>query len=526
MGVQARVWTQSGTRPRGLDLVLIDGRATAADAQAVGITGPGFASSAAYAAAATPTIVPRAGWGADESLRTGEPRYASTVKMAFVHHTVTSSTYSRAQGPAQVRAVYAYDTLGLGISDLGYNFMVDRYGTIYEGRAGGIERAVVGAHTAGFNKESFAVAVLGDLHNVRPGTTELARIVNAVGTVAGWKLGLFHRDPMAPVSLVSDGKYGTSKYNAGEVATMQYSLIGHGDIGLTACPGKYLRSQLGLIRDVARKYQGTMIWNPAAKTAVWPWQPAPATAQSGTSITATVSEPMKLTLRVTSPCTPEPVRTVGPLSVPAGDASVPWDGLDDAGQPVAPGRYSVEISGETDGGAVPLPAAVDVDIDSVGGAPRGPCAQVWRSAAAGSVAEAVLEGNADVATTSIAVIAGSDSADLADAVVAAVLARRLKAVFAVVPPSGVSSRVMDHLKSRGITRAIIVARNGRLPGLPGALSSAGIDDVTSVAGDSTQAVSLSAMNRGWSASTTAVVVPAAASGGVLATAGAYAAARR
>lgn len=523
-GIQARVWTASGRRPRSLDVVLIDGRANAADAQAVGAgrTWP----NAAFAAAATPTVVSRAGWGADESLRTGDPRYASTIKMAFVHHTVTSSTYSRAQGPAQVRAVYAYDTLGLGISDLGYNFMVDRYGTVYEGRAGGVERAVVGAHTAGFNKESFAVAVLGDLQNVRPGTTELARVVNAVGTVAGWKLGLFHRDPMEPVSLISDGKYGTSKYNTGEVAKMPYSLVGHGDIGLTACPGKYLRTQLGLIRDVARKYQGSMIWNPAATATSWSWQPAPASAQSGTSITATVSEAMKLTLRVTSACAAAPVRTLGPVSVDAGAVDVAWDGFDDAGQPVPPGHYTVEISAVTDSGAVPLPATVEVDIDSVVGAPRGPCEQVWRAGASGSVAEAVLEGNAALAATTTAVIAGSDSADLADAVVAAVLARRLKAVFALVPPSGVSSRVIDHLKTRGITRAVIVAREGRLPGLPGALSAAGVGTVTSVAGQSSQLLSIAAMRRGWTSSTTAVVVPASASAGVLATAAAYAAARR
>ena len=526
IGVQARVWTADGVRPAALDLVLIDGRATAADAQAVGAAVGGLGATAAYAASTQPSIVSRADWGADESLRTGEPRYAATVKMAFVHHTVTSSTYSRAQGPAQVRAVYAYDTLGLGISDLGYNFMVDRYGTIYEGRAGGIERAVVGAHTAGFNKESFAVAVLGDLHNVRPGTAELARIVNAVGTVAGWKLGLFHRDPMAPVSLTSDGKYGTSRYDAGEVATMPYSLVGHGDIGQTACPGKYLRTQLGLIRDVARKYQGTMIWTPAAAAVAWPWRPAPATAQSGTAVTATVSESMALTMTVTSACASEPVRTIGPLNVPGGDVTVRWDGFDDAGQPVPPGRYFIEVSAVADSGAVPMPAVVAVDIDAAVGAPRGPCDQVWRYAPSSSVAEAVLEANADIASTSTAVIAGSDSADLPEAVVAAVLSRRLKAVFALVPPSGLSARVVDHLKTRGITRALIVARNGRLPGLPGALSNAGITDVTSIAGDSPASVSLAAMTRGWPKSTTAVVVPAKASGGVLATASAYASARR
>ncbi len=84
-------------------------------------------------------IVTRAQWGADESLRRGSPSYA-TVKMAFVHHTDTGNDYTAADAPAIVRAIYAYHTQTLGWSDIGYDFLIDRFGTIYEGRYGGVAR--------------------------------------------------------------------------------------------------------------------------------------------------------------------------------------------------------------------------------------------------------------------------------------------------------------------------------------------------------------------------------------------------
>ena len=100
-----------------------------------------------------PSIVTRTEWGANESWRSGSPSYAP-VKMAFVHHTASGNGYSAAEAPAVVRGTYAYHTKSLQWSDVGYNFLVDRYGVIYEGRYGGVARGVIGAQVLGFNTGS------------------------------------------------------------------------------------------------------------------------------------------------------------------------------------------------------------------------------------------------------------------------------------------------------------------------------------------------------------------------------------
>ena len=112
--------------------------------------------------AGAPAIVPRAGWKADEKIRRAGPSFAANLRIAIVHHTAGANGYTAAQAPAIVRAIELYHVKGNGWNDIGYNFLVDRFGTVYEGRYGGIERNVVGAHAEGFNTGSFGVAVLGE----------------------------------------------------------------------------------------------------------------------------------------------------------------------------------------------------------------------------------------------------------------------------------------------------------------------------------------------------------------------------
>ena len=71
---------------------------------------------------------------------------------AVVHHTAGSNSYTAAQSAAIVRAIELYHVKGNGWNDIGYNFLVDKYGQVFEGRIGGIERNVVGAHAEGFNR--------------------------------------------------------------------------------------------------------------------------------------------------------------------------------------------------------------------------------------------------------------------------------------------------------------------------------------------------------------------------------------
>ena len=109
-----------------------------------------------------PAIVSRAAWGADESLRSASASYMGSVDVAIIHHTASTNAYSDATAAAQIRSVYAYHTASLGWSDIGYNFLVDRFGRIYEGRAGGVDRAVQGAHAGGFNSGTVGISALGN----------------------------------------------------------------------------------------------------------------------------------------------------------------------------------------------------------------------------------------------------------------------------------------------------------------------------------------------------------------------------
>jgi hypothetical protein len=186
----------------------------------------------AAAEAATYPVKTRKDWGADESWRKGDPSYA-TVRFAVLHHTGVSShnEYDRSEVPGIIRGMYRYHTQSLGWKDIGYNFIVDRYGTVWEGRHGGIERGVVGAHAAGFNTGSFGVALLGNFETAQP----TSAAVKAATELMAWKYHVHDIDPN-PARLV--------RHNSRWINT----LSGHRDVGNTLCPGRYLYDQLDDIR--------------------------------------------------------------------------------------------------------------------------------------------------------------------------------------------------------------------------------------------------------------------------------------
>ncbi len=101
--------------------------------------------------AGAPKVISRAGWGADESQRGLEPSSYSTFKGTCVHHTAGSNNYTESQAPGIVRGIYAYHAQTLGWGDVGYNALVDKFGNIYEGRYGGLDKNIEGAHAGGFN---------------------------------------------------------------------------------------------------------------------------------------------------------------------------------------------------------------------------------------------------------------------------------------------------------------------------------------------------------------------------------------
>ncbi|NUK38813.1 N-acetylmuramoyl-L-alanine amidase [Streptomyces lunaelactis] len=195
-----------------------------------------------------PRIITRKGWGASESLREKGFAYTKSVKAAFVHHTATGNSYTCKQAPAVLRSIYRYHVVSSGWRDFGYNFAVDKCGNIYEGRAGGVAKAVLGAHTLGFNTNSMGIAVLGTYSS----STPPAAAVTAVARLAAWKLGLFGANPRGKVTLTSGG---SGKYKKGKKVSFNV-ISGHRDGFLTDCPGGRLYSKLGTARTASARYQG------------------------------------------------------------------------------------------------------------------------------------------------------------------------------------------------------------------------------------------------------------------------------
>jgi len=184
-----------------------------------------------------PKIYSRAQWGADERIRHKSSLRYYEVHAGFVHHTVNANNYSRDEVPGILRSIYAYHVKSRGWSDIGYNFLVDRFGRIWEGRAGGVDRPVVGAHTLGYNDNSFAMSAIGNFELTNPSVA----MVEAYGALFAWKLSLHGVPALAKKRWVTSRNFP--------------AINGHRDAGSTACPGKHLYAKIPQIRQLAAQLQ-------------------------------------------------------------------------------------------------------------------------------------------------------------------------------------------------------------------------------------------------------------------------------
>jgi hypothetical protein len=241
-GIQVRV---GGNRPKDLTLVLLHPARRTGDDDRLDtrLQSADPAVRGTAQTAARPVMKSRRDWGADESWRDGSPRYNATIEQVHVHHTVNSNDYAEADVPALIRGMYRYHTKNLGWSDLAYNFLVDRFGRIWVGRAGGAARPVRGAHTLGFNATSTGISAIGNFELVAP----TAETVEAIAQVAAWKLSRYGRDANGTATVVSEG---SDKFRSGKVVTLPV-IDGHRDTNDTACPGSNLYAALPTIRSRA-----------------------------------------------------------------------------------------------------------------------------------------------------------------------------------------------------------------------------------------------------------------------------------
>ena len=205
--------------------------------------------------AGAPPIVTRADWHADESIRRAAPYYADGIHLAIVHHTAGSNSYSKSQSASIVRAIELYHVQGNGWNDIGYNFLVDKYGQIFEGRYGGITRPVVGAHAQGFNSGSVGISLIGDYTSTSITPAARAALVSLIA----WRLDLAHVDPLSKVVRVSAGN---PRYAAGTAITLN-AISAHRDVYPTSCPGTSLYAQLPSLRTEVSKTGLPKLYAPA-----------------------------------------------------------------------------------------------------------------------------------------------------------------------------------------------------------------------------------------------------------------------
>ncbi|HEX8156045.1 MAG TPA: N-acetylmuramoyl-L-alanine amidase [Solirubrobacteraceae bacterium] len=191
-----------------------------------------------------PAIIPREWWAADQCPPRAPPAYGQ-VQMGFVHHTVGANGYNPQDSAAIVLAICRFHRNVNKWRDVGYNFLVDRYGQIFEGRAGGVDQPVIGAQAQGFNGVSTGVANIGTF-SAEPQTAEG---VAATSALLAWKLTLHGAPVSGQVALASSGGP-TSRYRAGTAVTFE-RISGHRDADKTACPGDALFAQLPEIRTRA-----------------------------------------------------------------------------------------------------------------------------------------------------------------------------------------------------------------------------------------------------------------------------------
>ena len=208
----------------------------------------------------SPPLIDREAWGANEAIRRAPPSYAAALQFALVHHTAGTNSYTASQSAAIVRGIEVYHVKGNGWNDIGYNFLVDKYGQVFEGRYGGVDKPVVGAHAEGFNAGSVGVAMLGTYGSSAP--PAVAR--TALANLLTWRLDIAHVDPKSTLTWVSGGN---ARFASG-VPVFIRAVSGHRDTGFTTCPGAALYAQLDAIARQAESAGLPKLYAPSVRGAL------------------------------------------------------------------------------------------------------------------------------------------------------------------------------------------------------------------------------------------------------------------
>jgi N-acetylmuramoyl-L-alanine amidase len=205
----------------------------------------------------SPPLIMRTAWGANEAIRRAAPSYARTVQFGVVHHTAGTNAYTASQSAAIVRGIEVYHVKGNGWNDIGYNFLIDKYGQVFEGRYGGVDKNVIGAHAEGFNTGSFGVALIGTYQAAAPTTAEKTALANLLA----WRLDVAHVDPLSTLTFPSGGN---ARFPAGTPVFLR-AISGHRDTGFTSCPGSVVYALLGTLARQAAETGLPKLYAPKAQ---------------------------------------------------------------------------------------------------------------------------------------------------------------------------------------------------------------------------------------------------------------------
>ena len=298
---------------------------------------PGIAQ--AGASVSQPTIITRAQWGADESMRRDDPEYASSLKFAVVHHTATADSYSTSESDDIIRSIYAYHVQSNGWDDIGYNFLVDRFGRIYEGRYGGITRNVIGAHAQGFNNGSTGISVIGTFQSAGvPSATQAA-----LEKIIAWRLDRGWVDPSGTNTYTSGG---SNKYPQGTKVNL-HNVIGHKDVGQTSCPGTNIYGLLSWLRTKAHSDSLPKLFNLRRTSTI-------ITPGNGDGILDAIRilGDFNATMRWKVELLNYADTVLHTWSGTAKSFNVRWDGKDDSGNYVPQDTYAFRVSGNNSQGSI------------------------------------------------------------------------------------------------------------------------------------------------------------------------------
>ncbi len=289
---------------------------------------------AASAMAAAPSVITRAQWGAAWPTCTMD---TAPLVGAVLHHTAGSNSYSStAEAMQQIRNDQRYHMQSRGWCDLGYNFVVDKWGNIYEGRSGSLTSSVIGVHAGGFNTGTVGISMLGTYSS----TTPSSAVTRSVAQIVGWKLQPYGIDPTG--SMVYYTRSGeNSRYQNQWVSLPR--VFGHRDVAYTACPGDRGQATLPTVRQLARGYAGPMFIAPTPNR----WSMS---MGDSVTVTAPTISDISWKLTVTDDRTGTVMKVTNGLATEAfGGLVATWDGTGPAG-PVGAGPFRLTITG-TDAGS-------------------------------------------------------------------------------------------------------------------------------------------------------------------------------